>query len=422
MFLIALSTQAHAFCGTYVSSGDSDLENTSAEVAIVRDGTRTTLNLSNDVIGDTSDFALILPVPEVLGEDDIHVLDHGVFSRLREYTGPRLVSYECDDFVVHDEESDTDTDADSDGDTDTGVVVEAEYVVGEYEIVILSASQSASLGTWLDNHDYKAPQDSEGILQSYIDAGSYFFAAKVDSDDAIPSGGVLSPLQLSYDSEAYSLPIRLGTLNSPGSQDLVVYALNPSSEGSVGISNYSELSLEDECLFQATDDEDFAGFYARQVDEAYASTEAAGWIQEYAWGSGACDPCPPEMPDETDFVSLGMDFGGDYADLFVTRLRMRYSPEQATQDLSLYNTGIRSSEQLRWIEYAYELEDRWPICGEGTPDDPGSCETQEDSGSSPADPPVVEAEPKRSCSAVEGGGLGLLALAGLLGLWRRREA
>lgn len=382
---------------------------------MVRQGTRTVLNLSNDVIGDTTDFALILPVPEVLGEDDIHVLDPGVFDRLREYTGPRLVTYECADFAVDTEaDVDADSDADSDADTDSGVIVEAEYVVGEYEIVILSAEQSAGLQTWFDAHDYATPPDATGVLQDYIDNGSYFLAAKVDADDAIPSGGMLSPLQLAYDSPVYGLPIRLGTLNSPGSQDLVVYALNSGRDGAVGISNYEQLTIEDECLFQATDSEDFPAFYARQVDQAFAG--GAGWIQEYAWGSGGCDPCPPTMPDPTDFVSLGMAFDDtSYADLFVTRLRMRYTPEQATQDLTLYNTNLGSPEQLRWIEYAWELEDRWPICDEGTPADPGSCDAEP----GPQDP-VDPGEARFSCSSTGAAASWGLALL-LMGAVRRRR-
>lgn len=411
-----LISQASAFCGTYVSSGDSDLQNSWAEVAVVRQDGRTVLSLSNDVIGDTTDFALILPVPEILGEDDIHVLEHDVFDRLRAYTGPRLVSYECDDFIVEEADSDTDADADSDSDTDTGVVVEAEYVVGEYDIVILSAQQSGSLSTWLDDNGYHAPPDEQGILQEYLDSGSFFFAAKVDEDDAIPSGGTLSPLQLSYASSAWSVPIRLGTLNSPGSQDLVIYAVNPYSEGAAGISNYAELSLEDECLFEGP--EEFSDFYATQLDEAFASTEDAGWIQEYAWGSGGCDPCPPEAPDEQDFVSLGMEFEGSYADYFVTRLHVRYTPEQAGQDLSLYSSNITSSEQLRWISYAHELEDRWPICGVDAVTDPGSCDPDAETDD---DPPVIEPEPRWACasSSSPAAAWGLVLLAGLM-LRRRR--
>ena len=38
-----------------------------------------------------------------------------------------------------------------------GVTVEAEYTVGEYDIVILSAKESSGLETWLQQSGYKIP-------------------------------------------------------------------------------------------------------------------------------------------------------------------------------------------------------------------------------------------------------------------------
>ena len=111
--LVALApSQAHAFCGTYVGSAGSALYNEVSEVAVVREDQRTTLSLRNDVVGDFDDFALVVPVPDVLAEEDIHTLDHGVFGTLDDYSAPRLVEYRCEDL-----EADADTDTDSDTDT-----------------------------------------------------------------------------------------------------------------------------------------------------------------------------------------------------------------------------------------------------------------------------------------------------------------
>ena len=41
-----------------------------------------------------------------------------------------------------------------------GVTVEAQYTVGEYDIVILSAKQSDGLETWLQENGYKIPARS----------------------------------------------------------------------------------------------------------------------------------------------------------------------------------------------------------------------------------------------------------------------
>ena len=400
----AASPEARAFCGTYVGGAGAELYNSVTEVAIVRRDNLTVLTMANDVSGDTEDFAVVVPVPEVPGEDDVHVLEPEVFDRLDRYSSPRLVRYDCSDFEV---ESDTDTDADTDSDTDadadTDVDIEAEYVVGEYSVVVLSATESAALLTWLSDNDYAVSPAAQDLLQEHLDAGAYFFAAKVGPEAGITPGEHLSPLQVSYHSEVFSLPIRLGTVNSQGSQDLIIYAMNDYRDGIVSIANYDELQVEDECLWK-TSGEDFGTFYADSFTEAYTDVGAGAWTTEYAWGGSGCDPCEGTPPDAQDLTNLGFWQGLDTAegprpptvsDIYFTRLHMRYTPEQATQDVTLYQSGRQEQLQYRYIEYAYEMEDRWPICGEGTPASPGSCDgtTDSEGGSSGDDPESADDTP-----------------------------
>ena len=62
-------------------------------------------------------------------------------------------------------------------------------------------------------------------------AGSKFFVAKVDPKKVqmVDGRAALSPLRFHYDSEEFSLPIRLGLANSTGKQDLIVNILAPTS-------------------------------------------------------------------------------------------------------------------------------------------------------------------------------------------------
>ena len=445
LWTVLLAPSAHAFCGTYVGGAGADIYNNVGEVAIVRDGTRTVLSISNDIEGDTDDFALVVPVPEVLPESAIHVLDHALFDRLDRYSEPRMVRYRCSDFEEEDADadSDADSDTDADADADADVDVEAEYVVGEYQIAILSATESAALNTWLNDNGYAVPAETEPLLQTYLDSGSYFFAAKVDESAGITSGSMLSPLQFGYESEVFSLPIRLGTANSPGQQDLIIYGVNNYSAGRMGIANYDEFAVEDECLFDPYGDETLAGFYADRFTDGYEAVGNGAWAVEYAWGASGCDPCTGEPPDLQDLITLGFDpyASGTPApsvrDVFFTRLHMRYTPAQATEDLVLYQSGLTAQEQVRYIEYASFLEDRWPICTVGWADDPGSCDDDGggddgDSGSgsgsgsgiddgTSADTDTDTDEGKDGGCAVVGAPVGLfgLALAGLAVLRRR---
>ena len=75
-------------------------------------------------------------------------------------------------------------------------------------------------------------------------------------------------------------------------------------------------------------------------------------------------------------------FEGDRWDSFCTRLRVRYTPEAATQDIMLYTSGIRSTEQIRFIDYNVDMEDRYPVCGIGMVEDPGTCDFESSDGGS----------------------------------------
>ena len=157
---LALPAPAAAFCGFMVSSGSDAPTNKGSMVALMRDGSRTVVAMQNDYTGPAEDFALVIPVPEVLEEGQVRTLDKAVFARLDTLTAPRLVEYWEQDpcyepaYVERDEldyapqpsESVSDDD-DYEEPEDLGVTVEAEYAVDEYDILILGARDSAGLDT-----------------------------------------------------------------------------------------------------------------------------------------------------------------------------------------------------------------------------------------------------------------------------------
>lgn len=422
MMVLALVSQASAFCGTFVSTGEDAPTNAGSQVAVVRQGGVTTLTMANDVHGTVADFAMVIPVPEVLPEDAIHVVDPAIFAHVDGYSAPRLVAYTCDDFADSGDLSDTaamDQGGGGGEDGDTGVSVEAQYVVGEYTVVILSASESGSLVGWLQSNGYSVPSESVALLGQYIEGGSYFLAAKVSADAGVADGDTLSPLQLRYADTAGSLPIRLGTLNSAGVQDLTIYALSNSADGSLAIANYPESTIETDCMLP--EGVEFGAHVDAVRDAALPTTGQAHWINEYTWDNGACDPCTPDGTlTEEDIVSLGFvpDSHYGYAYTF-TRLRVRYTPEQATQDLVLYNTGLTEATQLRYIQYLHELEDRFEVCGVGMTADPGSCADElDDSGDGLGadDTGGDDIFAGGACGCDAAGGLGAGALVAGLGL------
>ena len=95
LFLISLVaySASYAFCGFYVAKAGADLYNNKSEVILVRDGKFTTITMSNDFQGNIKDFAMVVPVPNVLKREDIRIVDRSIFSMLDAYSAPRLVEY-----------------------------------------------------------------------------------------------------------------------------------------------------------------------------------------------------------------------------------------------------------------------------------------------------------------------------------------
>ena len=78
LLILGWVAPAWAFCGFYVSKADTTLFNKASQVAIARDGNRTVITMANDVSGNIKDFAVVVPVPMVLKQEQVHVGDHNV--------------------------------------------------------------------------------------------------------------------------------------------------------------------------------------------------------------------------------------------------------------------------------------------------------------------------------------------------------
>ena len=337
---------ADAFCGFYVGGGGAELFNNATQVVLMRQGTRTVLSMQNNYQGPPQDFAMVVPVPVVLQKENVKTLARDVFTRVEQMSAPRLVEYweqdPCgpgyDDWgpmpappmVAMESAAGAATTA------DYHVKIEAKFEVGEYQIVILSASDSTGLDRWLRDQGYKIPKGAEPLLRPYVEGGSKFFVAKVDPKKVTFADGMatLSPLRFHYDAEEFVLPIRLGLANSSGTQDLIVNVLAPDQRYEVA--NYPNVTIPTNLDVKEDAKARFGEFYAALFDKTLEKNPRAV-VTEYAWDASSCDPCPGPTLDYNDFATLGSDVlgeGGDYYGGFVlTRLHARYGKGDVQDDL-----------------------------------------------------------------------------------------
>ncbi|MEZ4460652.1 MAG: DUF2330 domain-containing protein [bacterium] len=344
---VLTAPQAMAFCGFYVGGAGADLYANATQVVLMREGTTTVLSMQNQYEGPVEDFAMVVPVPEVLMQDDVKTLVPEVFATIDTLTAPRLVEYfEADpcapgyDLNQGANNSSSNNSTNNSTNNSVPVVVEAQFKVGEYDISILSANNSTGLETWLTDNDYNIPTGAAPYFEPYVQSGMYFFVAKVDVGLAPRVNGkiVLSPLRFAYTSEEFSLPVRLGMINSQGTQDLIIYTLGRNQRYEVANRPNTTIPTNIEVVGSVRDS--FSSFYQTLFSKTLkANPEAV--VTEYAWQASNCDPCPGPVLSPADLNTLGADVVGGATDRawVVTRMHARYDKDDVAEDLVFRNAG-----------------------------------------------------------------------------------
>ena len=341
-----------AFCGFYVGKADSRLFNKASQVALVRDGDHTVLTMANDFQGELQEFALVVPVPTFIERRQIAVVDKALLDHLDAFTAPRLVEYFDDDPCRPKLEGfdmmlrSAAPPAAAALRRDRGVTIEATYTVGEYDILILSARQSGGLETWLIENGYKIPRGAASILGSYIKQQMRFFVARVNVKEQKKLGfNFLRPLQVSFDSPKFTLPIRLGTVNANGTQDLFVFAL--SRKGRVETTNYRTVRIPTGMDLPLFVKGEFKQFYTAMFDEQVRAEDMRVVVLEHAWDMGWCDPCSADPLSPEELTRLGAT--GQGVTPFISRLHVRYDAQHFPEDLVFQETADRQNFQGRYV-------------------------------------------------------------------------
>jgi hypothetical protein len=343
-----LPRDAGAFCGFYVSGADAKLFNNATLVVMMRDGQRTVLSMQNNYQGPPQDFAMVVPVPVVLSKSNVKTLPRDIFERVDQLTAPRLVEYWEEDPCAPRSLREEAAPAPMEMEAPTGaakseshgVKIEAKFTVGEYEILILSANDSAGLDLWLHENHYRIPDGAEPLLRPYVQMGMKFFVAKVDATKVKMERGqaMLSPLRFHYDSDSFFLPVRLGLVNSAGTQDLIVHILARGQRYEVA--NYPNVAIPTNLDVSERAKSSFATMYAALFDRTIENAKN-GVVTEYAWDASSCDPCPTPSLTPEELMTLGADAlpssndesGSGPNDFVVTRLHLRYKKDSFGDDL-----------------------------------------------------------------------------------------
>ena len=202
------------------------------------------------------------------------------------------------------------------------------------------------------------------MIGSYLKQNMRFFVAKVNLAEHDKLGfSYLRPLQVAYESPKFMLPIRLGTVNANGPQELFVYALTRT--GRIETTNYRTVRLPSdmdlpEYLKQPNE---FSSFYKAMFARQVEKQGGRAVFLEYGWDMRWCDPCAADPLSNDELRQLGVFWaeanGRGVPNVFLTRLHVRYDSAHFPEDLVFQETGDRSNFQGRYVlRHAWTGADR----------------------------------------------------------------
>lgn len=352
-------------------------------VVITRDGRRTVLTIEAAYRGPATELSMVIPIPSAIDREAVRTVSGTLFRRFDGETAPRVrhVWPPCplSRMVSPASAEGSGSSAGFSGRTETervqeeyGVEIQDEWPVDEYDVTLLGAEQSNGLLAFLRERGLELPQVAETMLRGYIENGHRFALFHVDPTRAQRIGALmmLSPIQIEYESDELRVPVRLGTLNSPGEQEILLYVLSP--EGRYEMANRTNLNAPTDMRMRRDARGAFAELYTSITDEIFRRNPGAA-ITEYA------HTVPTRLMRSAESFGMTLPAAthqrtrGDTRRWTLSRMRHRYGTD-ATDDLMLRQAAplrltrawrhralrqrVREGESAFHVQYVVEHTER----------------------------------------------------------------
>ena len=329
--VLLLACAAHVWAdGGFFGELAESATSVDQRAVVVFDGDRETLIIQTAYDGDATDFAWVIPVPALVGADDIGTVEPAIFEDLYYLTEPSAYVYTgraitgCGG-------------GNQQGQDERTVRVWTQLQVDGYDLAVLSATESADLQKWLNDNGYAFPAGHEDELAHYVNKAWFFVAAKInpnaDQDDGRedpqpPGGGLggddgngqakdqMRPLRISFPTTELVYPMRISKVSTKSEAEILLYVI---ARHRVVSTNYNTDQVNLTSDFRAGN---FPQYYEQQFRGNLARAGAGSLMVEYAG---------PLSKYWLDRYQEDLGVGGD--GFFVTRLRTYLQPGQMEQDV-----------------------------------------------------------------------------------------
>jgi MYXO-CTERM domain-containing protein len=321
---LAVTVPARAFPGFLTSKSGAEIKVNSTQIVLMKKGNETAVSVMSDYEGSLEPFAMVLVVPADVTAERVTTLKREYIDRVDGVSAPRFHEYweqdPCDPGPVEQEwqrnmKADSSSAFLGGGDMPAGgqkvakelsLDVKAQQKEGEYNFTLLGKDDK--VGAWLKSKGYSVPDGAEAAVAPYLAAGMRLVVAQVDTNRIELVGGdnaQLSPIRFWTQQPYDTIPDRVGLLNSPGKQELLVYVLDPAQRYET--KNYKNVFPPTNVEVDFAVKERIGEFYVALNDIMLQKTPGA-FFDEYAWPSEGCgQPCATEPLQIAELLSLGGD-------------------------------------------------------------------------------------------------------------------
>jgi MYXO-CTERM domain-containing protein len=337
---------AAAFPGFFASKKQEPIKTYSTQIAVMKRGADTVVSVMPDYEGPLEGFAMVLLVPADVTSEKVTTLKRDFIDRLDALSAPRFHEYweqdPCDPGPVEQEwERNLKVDGAASGPLGGGAPapeagalkpakelfldVKAKQKEGEYKFTVLDAG--ADVLPWLASHGYKAPEGAAAALKAY--GAMRPLIAEVDPKRIELVGGdraQLSPVRFATAQPFDTIVSRLGLLNAPKEQELIIYVIDPESRYET--KNYKTIFPPTNVQLDFSAKERMGEFYNALYD-LILQKHPQSFLSEYSWPAEGCgQPCATEPLMISELLSLG----GDVFEQSVPDAERHPKPPELTKD------------------------------------------------------------------------------------------
>ena len=274
-----------------------------------RDGT-VSAYVQIEFTGSAPDFSWILPLPEVIGAEDIEVPEDAMaaFRELEVATDPVFIPPPRPECAM----SRLTLAPMAEMAPSDGVEVFASGEVGPYGFDVVGSDDPDALVTWLRENSYRVTEEMEPLIDVYVEEEFVFLAMKLRPGQGVQD---VEPVKVTYPSTGPMVPLRLTAVAANPNMAVMTWIYADRQATPV---NYAKMEIANEELifFGSGGSNNYRQLISQKADEFGGQA----FITEYAAPARELAVVHPLLRDLSE----------QYA--YVTRLNTVISPEEMTVD------------------------------------------------------------------------------------------